>query len=244
MNLRQLSHSEIVKGLCIIGDRDFQFARRYLEGAGFDLRRDGEKARAWCVTQAEVGFVEAQFVLAKLYVVGLYGNEDKQEALRWCQKAAEGGFLPAILLLSSFHESGWGGLEPNPQRGLELLRAVAEKDYPPAMSSLAVLYLEGIHVKKDRATGLRFLRQAAELGDAYAQCVLGYELAHGEDAVSVAEGVKWIKAAADQGDASAHAHLGHFYWDGSHGFPEDKAKSRHHRDLAAKLEEESYAGLI
>lgn len=244
MNLPELSHSDIVKTLCVIGDREFLFARRYMENAGFDLRQDGAQARAWCEAQAEAGVPEAQFALAKLCFTGLYGDEDKQKALHWCRKASDAGFPPAKLMLSGFYESGLAGLQPDPQHAFELRKDAANQGDIAAMRTLAADYLLGVFVEKDQAEALRLLRHAAEIGDAYAQCFLGNQLIENADVASIAEGVKWIQAAADQDNPSAHFHLGHFYWNGSYGFPEDKAKSRYHLDLAAKLEEESYAGLI
>ena len=76
-------------------------------------------------------------------------------------------------------------------------------------------------------------RQAAEQGDAEAQCNLGlmYDFGNGvpEDDT---EAVKWYRKAAEQGFAQAQFNLGMMYYYG-HGVPEDYVESYMWLNLAA-----------
>lgn len=55
---------------------------------------------------------------------------------------------------------------------------------------------------------LSFYRQAAELGDAYAQNAYGWHLMEGIGTPkNTREAIKWFRAAAQQGNADAHVNL-------------------------------------
>lgn len=56
--------------------------------------------------------------------------------------------------------------------------------------------------------------------------------------------MKWINAAAEKNYPGAHYHLGHYFWQGSNGFPLDKSKADYHLGMASMLEEEKCASLI
>lgn len=235
--------NDLVKALAVTQNPLLALARSFLTAQGFDLRSEGVQAREWCRKQAEEGHLEAQVVLAELLSIGLFGEENEADALMWCERAADAGHPAALEILAGFVESGWGETPPNPASAVELTRAAAAKGYAPAMNSLAVMYLEGINLEKDRNLALRYLRGAARLGNAYAQCMLGVQLTKESELAKIQEGISWIKAAADQDYPPAHRHLGYFYMGGNHGFRKDKQKSSYHLDLAARLEEESYADL-
>lgn len=240
----ELTQKEIIRTLCVIGDRDFLFARKYMEDAGFDLQNNGIEARAWCLSKSEAGDAGAQFAMAKLYLAGLWGETSKHEALRWCQKAEASGFLPAKRMLSSFYEQGIADLEIDLERAKTLRQEAAGQGDVGAMRSIATDLLLGIHGQKDRILALHWLRRAAETDDADSQCFLANELFKSGDPESNVEGMKWIMAAAEKNCPAAHFHIGHYYWQGSNNFPVDRVKAAFHLDLAAQLEEKNCAGLI
>jgi hypothetical protein len=70
--------------------------------------------------------------------------------------------------------------------------------------------------KSEHVTALRALHQAAELGDAQAQFLLGEIYSHGRGGVSLdqAEAMRWYRKAAEQGHAAAQFRLGVIYADG------------------------------
>lgn len=240
----ELMQKEIIRTLCVIGDRDFLFARKYMEDAGFDLRSNGVEAREWCLSKSEAGDAGAQFAMAKLYLVGLWGEANRKEALRWCQEAEASDFLPAKHMLASFYEEGIADLEIDLERAKFLRQEAADQGDVGAMRSIATDLLLGIHGQKDRMLALHWLRRAAETGDADSQCFLANELFKSGDAESNVEGMKWVMTAAEQNYPAAHFHIGHYYWQGSNNFPVDRVKAAYHLDLAARLEEDSCATLI
>lgn len=244
MNISKPNQADIIKALTIAGDRDFIITINYMKNSDLDLRRDGKEAREWCASEARGGDPMAQFALAKLCFIGLWGKESKEESLLWCQKSERSGFIPAKLMLSRFYESGLGGLDQDLRHASQLRMDAAESGYPPAMHAIAVGYLLGVYGNKDRDQALMWLRRAAEIGDAQSQFLLASELFKNGDEASISEGDEWIRSAADQGHPGAHYSIGSFYWDGTNGFPEDKEKSSFHLNMSRKLEEDSYATLI
>jgi TPR repeat protein len=64
------------------------------------------------------------------------------------------------------------GTEKNVEKALEYYQMAVDKQYPEAMTDMALLYKEGILLGKDHNKALELLTRAAEKGDARAM----YEL--------------------------------------------------------------------
>ena len=61
------------------------------------------------------------------------------------------------------------GVEKDDKTALKWFRMAAERDYPPALYSLAVMYYDGCAVHKDMNKALELLRRAVALGDPEAE---------------------------------------------------------------------------
>jgi TPR repeat protein len=80
-------------------------------------------------------------------------------------------------------------------------------------------------VPRDYAESARWYREAAEQGEAKAQCVLGFDYAEGQGVPQdYAEAVRWYRKAADQGNAKAQYGLGFLYALGQ-GVPQNYAEA-------------------
>lgn len=233
-----MTSEEIIAGLIMVGEQDFAHVRQCLKAAGFALPRDGETALAWCKRQAQEGSAEGQYLFASFLFLGLFCDKDDNAAIEWFQRAADQRYAPAIKRLSGFYAEGWGTLQANPTKSLQLLHEAINMGYAPAMASLAVQYDHGLGVPQSRELAMKYFRDAAVLGDAYSQCALGLKLLEDSksDPAKEREGLAWVWRAAKQDYASAHRQLGYFYKSGDHGLPEDQVQSRYHHDLADKLE--------
>ena len=74
------------------------------------------------------------------------------------------------------------------------------------------MYVDGEGVPEDAAEAVRWLRMAAEQGNALAQSRLGFMYANGHGVpADDAEGVRWMRLAAEQGDVEAQITLGNRY---------------------------------
>ena len=101
---------------------------------------------------------------------------------------------------------------PKPCAGTSSLRI---RVTPRAQFELGFRYANGKGVLKDDAEAVRWLRLAADQGDATAQLVLGLMYADGNGVLEDdAEAARWFRLAADQGDARAQFGLGVSYADG------------------------------
>jgi len=226
----------LIRALMAAGDRDYVQANKYLIASGFTLPEQGEAARSWCEERAKSGYAEAQFVLAKLATVGLFGPEDKPTGLKWCKEAAARGNLPALMLLAAYYDGGWGGLEADSLRSLALIKAAAASDYPPAFCMLGTMYATGNGVPKSDEQAIVFYRKGAQLGDSAAEFLLGMRLLQSGATATQAEGLDWVMRAAGQDHASAHSVLASFYMAGKHGLDKDPARAKLHYERSAELE--------
>ncbi|RAL21448.1 tetratricopeptide repeat protein [Thermoflavimicrobium daqui] len=125
------------------------------------------------------------------------------------QLVIQSGYVPAmyelgIQLLSQGDMECW-------QEGEYWIRKAAEAYYLPAIKSLGALYLEGMRVKKNVTEGESWLRQAIELNDIEAKCLLGiYLIQNGR----TKEGENWLAQAVQLGHIQAMYELGQILIDG------------------------------
>eukprot|EP00613_Pedinella_sp_CCMP2098_P069310 CAMPEP_0171902596 /NCGR_PEP_ID=MMETSP0993-20121228/1922_1 /TAXON_ID=483369 /ORGANISM="non described non described, Strain CCMP2098" /LENGTH=71 /DNA_ID=CAMNT_0012532207 /DNA_START=1 /DNA_END=212 /DNA_ORIENTATION=- len=71
------------------------------------------------------------------------------------------------------------------------------------------MYKNGQGVTQDFNDAVKWFRQAADQGHAYAQCSLGLMYEEGKGVTQdFNEAVKWFRQAADQGDADVQCSLG------------------------------------
>lgn len=95
--------------------------------------------------QAKEGNAEAQFELAKAYLLGTGGvPQDSKQGVEWLQKAAKLDHPGAQLALAKMYLDGRErNIPKDPRKGLELLQKSADHGFAPAQHDLAVLYLNG-----------------------------------------------------------------------------------------------------
>ena len=95
------------------------------------------------------------------------------------------------------------------------------------------MFYKGDGVPQDYAETVRWLRRAAEQGEARAQFNLGHMFHNGEGvAQDYAEAVRWFRRAAGQGHAMAQFNLGVMFASG-YGVPQDYVLAHMWFNLAA-----------
>jgi hypothetical protein len=95
--------------------------------------------------QAKENDAEAQFELAKAYLLGTDGvTKDSKQGVEWLQKAAKLEHAPAQLALAKMYLDGREqNIHKDPKQGMEWLRKAADHGYAPAEHDIAVMYRDG-----------------------------------------------------------------------------------------------------
>ena len=214
------------------GDADAQYTLGVNYLNGHRVPKDEGAGREWLRKAAEQGHAEAAYRLGLCYFYGRDGvSKNKEEASKWFQKSGLGEEEEFIVRLPKYRSEEW--LSEKIQQ--------AEQGDAEAMYTLSLHYMErksrtgmpaggmpGAGMDDlfgpplDEDAGLKWLRNAAELGHAEAQFSLGNHYARyvyfyrlddsrnrEEDA---AETEKWLRKAAEQGYALAQYALGSFYF--------------------------------
>ncbi len=92
-------------------------------------------------------------------------------ALGALKKCAAAGNAPSMILLAHVYENGLG-TDRSPERATYWVRRAAEQDYAVGQYHYGMALLKGHGVAKNRKEALRWLRRAADNGDADAIRVL------------------------------------------------------------------------
>lgn len=125
---------------------------------------------------AQLGEVTAYHFLAQLYYHGSGVEKNESKALELAQKAVDLGDDSSSLLLALLYYYGAGSDSPNYQRAFEYIQKPAEQGNVNAISLLGTMYLNGEGTSKNEKLGVRYLKEAANLGDKSAQdTLLTYE---------------------------------------------------------------------
>ena len=130
---------------------------------------------------AQQGDVEAQYVLALRYALGLGVPQDYVEARKWYLKAAEQGHAPAQYNLGVFYHSGEGIPQDYVEARKWWLKAAAQGQ-ANAQYLLGVLYYDGEGVPQDYVEARKWWLKAAAQGQANAQYLLGLLYYNGQGA--------------------------------------------------------------
>ncbi|ESQ94591.1 tetratricopeptide repeat protein [Asticcacaulis benevestitus] len=189
------------------GDSKGQNLLGYFYRYGEGVEKDEAKGLEWLRKAAEQGLGNAQETLGYLYLVGESGlTKDEKQAFEWYKKAADGGDDSARRQVAFMLLTGKGTVKDT-KAGLDRLKENA-REKSTGVTSLGLVYLNGIGVPADYGKALTYLTQAANEGDAYGQYKLGamYENAMGVKQNRI-EAMKWYLLAAAQDDDDAIAAL-------------------------------------
>jgi len=161
----------------------------------------------WYEKAGNGGDVEAQLVLARLYLVGDGVRRDYGKAAEWYGKAAEAGNADAQYALGVLRERGLG-IAKSPAGALRMYEAAAAQGHLEAANNLGIAYFEGRVVSQDYRRALANFTKAAAAGlpEAQFNLALLYEegLGVGKDTVTA---YKWYALAKDGGERRAGAEL-------------------------------------
>lgn len=147
------------------------------------------------VRKARQGDAEMQWQVGSMYVkLG-----DPERAFPILKEAAEAGRAPAAMLLGWLYEGGRGTAK-SAEEAMRWYRFAAEQGRPEAMAALGRMHLQAPH---GHEAALQWLRQAAQLGSADGQYLLGWLLAKGAARADDEQAFTWFLKAAHQGHLGA-----------------------------------------
>jgi uncharacterized protein len=231
-----LERSILIDMMESLSDSNFEAAQVYLRRAGIDLRDESFPLEEWCIARAELGIPEAQHALAKLFQIGLFGEQNERLAYQWCSKAADSSYAPALHMLAEFYGQGFLGNAADLEKSIGLLEKAAGLNYAPAFVTLGMMYLTSSAVHQNKDSARVYLERAIALDSSVARLVLGNLLLETGDAQEIKNGLMLIRESALQANSAAHRILSRFYSTGEHGFPVDFSMSDFHFQKAKEIE--------
>jgi TPR repeat protein len=146
---------------------DAQITMTILYENGMGVLKDIEKAIDWYTKCAELGLVEAQFLLGELYC----NKNDKKLAAKWIKKAAKQGHAKAQYKLSYIYNYG-RGVRKDDKQAIKWCRKAAEQGYASAQLELGHQYSYGVSLSKDLLKAADWYTKAAKQGSASSQLSL------------------------------------------------------------------------
>lgn len=180
--------------------------------------------------RAETGDAEAQYSLARMYVVGDGIPKDEAKALEWLQKAATQSYADAQYVLGNMYASGYLSILPKDiAKAAEWYQKAAAQGNAKAQYTLGEMYSIGGEMPfSDEAKAIEWYQKAAEQGyvDAQVRLVFNYYFgAFGKKSPSdYAKAFEWAQKAAEKGNPPSQFFLGLMYLDGK-GVRKDAAKA-------------------
>lgn len=163
------------------------------------------------ISAAEEGEMEAQTVLAALYLLGMGMPMDKQKAFFWNSKAAAQGYPIAEYHLGAQYFYG-EGVKRDEQQAFLWISKAADHGVIDAKTSLATMYIKARGVDRNIAKALALYTSAAEAGDAYAQYNLGLMQLRGIGVLKNFDAAhEWFSKASEQGFLNADFYLSVLY---------------------------------
>ncbi len=170
----------------------FRLARVYLEGV--EVPGSRQDAILWCEKAAQAGLVEAQCLLAALYLSGpanpssynlfckrtpdVTSDPDVDLAVQWATRAAARGSADAKAILAHLHAHGPEALR-DLNRSDTLCRESAEQGSPKGAFGYGMLLMRRPIGAAGHDQAAIWIRKAADAGIPLANYIYGYMCEHG-----------------------------------------------------------------
>lgn len=157
---------------------------------------------------AKAGHVQAQYLLATQYDIGLGLKKNELLSFHWYKKAAKAGIGIAQHNLAVAYAQG-NGIEADLTKAITWWKRAANAGNTDSQYNLGIIYAAGRDsIKPDLEKALKWWRMAAINGDPAAQFNLGAIYANGIGMTSrTCEASRWWKKSAANGFAQAEMAL-------------------------------------
>ena len=134
---------------------------------------DDEEAFSLLLNAANQEDVDAQFLVALMYINGRGVPRNDAEGVNWLLKASNQGHTQSQYYLALFYKNGWGMEKEDNEQSLKWLMSAAEQGQANAQYLLGSLYENGEQVNKDIKLAEKWYREAAKNKNTAAEISLG-----------------------------------------------------------------------
>ncbi|KUO71693.1 MAG: hypothetical protein APF81_22795 [Desulfosporosinus sp. BRH_c37] len=178
---------------------------------GTGTEKDAVKAVDYLEKSAKLGNVNAQYLLAKIFLEADSVPENVEKALEWLGKAAENGNAQAQYALGKLYRDG-NHVEKDIVKAVALFKLSAEQGNQYAQYALGKIYLTDEGIPKDGVAAVKWLTLASDLGNQFAQYTLAKLYLAGEETPKDIElAFKLLTESANQQNQYAQYALGKLY---------------------------------
>jgi len=191
--------------------QESQPEQNFQKGEELYNKEDYKKAFPILFEIAQEGHTKAQFLIGKMYMLGLGVTVDYTKAMSWYMKAADSDYALAYNNIGVMYMNGWG-VDKNPTEGLKWMLKAAEKGLAISQFNIGTYYLLGQGVSIDYQEAFKWLKLAAEQNEvrAFVQLGMMYQDEQSGDK-NLKESEKWLTKASNLGDSYAQCLLGELY---------------------------------
>ncbi len=149
----------VIETTRIVGGHSFTLMLWYASEFGY--QQNFAAALYWYLPSAYRGCVDAQYILAEMYLHGYGLPKNPTKALRWFKKAAANGHPLAQYRLAYVYD-GDGQVRADKSEIVNLYRLEAEKGNADAQYELGMIHVRGDWVQKKYTLARPWLRKAAD----------------------------------------------------------------------------------
>lgn len=193
-------------------DDKLQYRLGQMLYTGIGTDKDVQAAISYLGKSAQLGNINAQYLLGKVYLENDIGNP--AQAVAWMIKAADAGNAGAQYALGKLYRDGTH-MEKDIPKAVAMFTAAAEQKNEYAAYQLGRLYLSGEDISKNVSEAVKWLTLSSNLGNAYAQYALAKLYLSGDGVrKDVGEAIRLLTLSAEKKNEYAAYQLGKLYLQG------------------------------
>ena len=190
-------------------DDKLQYRLGHMLYTGTGTDKDVQAAVSYLEKSAQLGNVNAQYLLGKVCLETSIGNP--AQAVAWMTKAAEAGNAGAQYALGKLYRDG-NHVEKDIQKAVTMFTAAVEQKNEYAAYQLGKLYLSGTDIPKNIPEAIKWLTLSSSLGNAYAQYALAKLYLIGDGVPkNIGEAIGLFTLSAEKKNEFAAYQLGKLY---------------------------------
>lgn len=215
---------------------------------GDKAKKNVEKALYYYILAAGQGDLRAQFQLALMYEEGRGLEQDDAKAINWYEKVAKQGNSDSQYNLGLMYDQ-----KKEYEKAIYWFKEAAKQGDSDAQHMLGLMYEEGVGVKQDVATAVKYYKQAADknhikarnrLIKIYLKKMDVHEIWATEDHAEVVDMretiMRYVLPAAEQDHTDACHIIATIYYYGLYGIPQNlKQAAKYHEKLAHQGDREA-----
>ncbi len=193
-------------------DDKLQYRLGQMLYTGTGTEKDAQAAVSYLEKSAQLGNVNAQYLLGKVCLETGIGNP--AQAIAWMTKAAEAGNSGAQYALGKLYRDGTH-VEKDIPKAVAMFSAAAEQKNEFAAYQLGRLYLSDEGISKNVPEAIKWFTLSSNRGNAYAQYALGKLCLSGDGIPkNVGAAIRLFTLSAEQKNQYAAYQLGRIYLQG------------------------------